>query len=134
MGTENQGKEREKNQLEFAQQHLANERTYLAWVRTAINVTGIGFVIVSFHLTIGQSHRVVDFLAVLLTIVSSVAGFGVIINAAVQYSRKRKQIQAQRFHSSHVSIIAASLALLFVVLVAIVYILIQFMHVEESIQ
>ncbi|RHW34092.1 DUF202 domain-containing protein [Lysinibacillus yapensis] len=133
MKFENQNKEQEENQLEFAQQHLANERTYLAWLRTAINVTGIGFVIVSFHLSIGQSHRVVDFLAVLLTILSSVAGFCLIINSAVQYFRKRKQIQAQRFHSSHVSIIVASLVLLTVVLVATVYILIQFMHVEESI-
>ncbi|WP_053600508.1 YidH family protein [Bacillus sp. FJAT-18017] len=133
MEIENQRKKREENQLEFAQQHLANERTYLAWVRTAISVTGIAFVIVSFHLTIGQSHRVIDFLAVLLTILSSLAGFGVIINSAIQYYRKRKQIQSQRFHSSHVSIIASTLALLIVVLVAIVYILIQFMHVEESI-
>lgn len=125
--------EQEENQLEFAQQHLANERTYLAWVRTAINVTGIGFVIVSFHLTVGESQRVVDILAVLLTVLSSVAGFVLIINAAVQYFRKRKQIQAQRFHTSHVSIIAASLTLLIVIVVAAVYILIQFIHVEERI-
>lgn len=125
--------EQEENQLKFAQQHLANERTYLAWVRTAINVTGIGFVIVSFHLTIGESQRVVDILAVLLTVLSSVAGFVLIINAAVQYFRKRKQIQAQRFHTSHVSIIAASLTLLIVIVVAAVYILIQFIHVEEGV-
>jgi putative membrane protein len=25
------------------QQHLANERTYLAWIRTAITVIGLGF-------------------------------------------------------------------------------------------
>lgn len=125
--------EQEENQLKFAQQHLANERTYLAWVRTAINVTGIGFVIVSFHLTIGESQRVIDILAVLLTVLSSVAGFVLIINAAVQYFRKRKQIQSQRFHTSHVSIIAASLTLLIVIVVAAVYILIQFIHVEEGI-
>lgn len=133
MELQNKNTAQEENQLKFAQQHLANERTYLAWVRTAINVTGIGFVIVSFHLTIGESQRVIDFLAVLLTVLSSAAGFGVIINGTVQYYRKRKQIQAQHFHSSHVSIIAASLTLLIVVLVAAVYILIQFIHVEENI-
>lgn len=134
MENENQNSEQEENQLKFAQQHLANERTYLAWLRTALNVTGIGFVIVSFHLTVGESHKVVDFLAVLLTVLSSVAGFGVIINAAVQYFRKRKQIQTQRFYSSNVSVIVATLALLTVVLVATVYIIIQFMYVEESIE
>ena len=30
------------NQLLYTQQHLANERTYLAWIRTAIAIIGIG--------------------------------------------------------------------------------------------
>ncbi|MGR5908007.1 DUF202 domain-containing protein [Bacillus paranthracis] len=29
--------------VKYAQQHLANERTYLAWIRTAISITGVGF-------------------------------------------------------------------------------------------
>ncbi len=31
------------------QQHLANERTYLAWIRTAIAIMGVGFVTTSLH-------------------------------------------------------------------------------------
>ena len=27
----------------YIQQHLANERTYLAWVRTCITMVGLGF-------------------------------------------------------------------------------------------
>ncbi|MGK7377636.1 YidH family protein [Planococcus sp. 1R117A] len=132
MENENKKKEYEENQLKFAQQHMANERTYLAWLRTAIAIIGIGFLTVSLHLTIGKSHRISDFLAILLTILSSVAGFGVIINAAVQYFRKRKQIQEQRFHSTHVSILVGLLALLIVLLVAVMYIFVQFMHIEEN--
>jgi putative membrane protein len=123
-------KKKEENQLKVAQQHLANERTYLAWIRTAIAIIGIGFLTISYHLTIGQSHRVSDLLAILLTILSSVFGVGLIITAAVQYLRKRKQIQAQSFQSSYFFVIWGSLVLLIVILIAIAYILVQFMHME----
>ncbi|MEK4536532.1 DUF202 domain-containing protein [Peribacillus sp. FSL K6-1552] len=29
--------------VKFAQQHLANERTYLAWIRTSVSNVGVGF-------------------------------------------------------------------------------------------
>lgn len=34
--------------------HLANERTFLAWVRTAIAIMGFGFVVVKFSIFIKQ--------------------------------------------------------------------------------
>jgi putative membrane protein len=34
--------------------HLANERTYLAWVRTSIGIMAFGFVVVKFNLFIKQ--------------------------------------------------------------------------------
>jgi putative membrane protein len=34
--------------------HLANERTFLAWIRTSIALMGFGFVIVKFALFIRQ--------------------------------------------------------------------------------
>lgn len=37
-----------------AADHLANERTFLAWVRTSIALMGLGFVIVKFALFIHQ--------------------------------------------------------------------------------
>lgn len=37
-----------------ANDHLANERTFLAWVRTSIGVMGFGFVVVKFSLFIRQ--------------------------------------------------------------------------------
>ncbi|WP_241663292.1 DUF202 domain-containing protein [Peribacillus simplex] len=46
----------EKNQLKYAQQHLANERAFLAWVRTVIAIVGVGFLATSLHFTIGV-HR-----------------------------------------------------------------------------
>ncbi len=34
--------------------HLANERTFLAWIRTSIGIMGFGFVVVKFSLFIKQ--------------------------------------------------------------------------------
>jgi len=40
--------------------HLANERTFLAWIRTSIAVMGFGFVVVKFSLFVRQLALVVD--------------------------------------------------------------------------
>ncbi|CAG5006132.1 hypothetical protein DYBT9275_03739 [Dyadobacter sp. CECT 9275] len=37
-----------------ANDHLANERTYLAWVRTGIGIMAFGFVVVKFSLFVKQ--------------------------------------------------------------------------------
>jgi putative membrane protein len=37
-----------------ASDHLANERTYLAWVRTGVGIMAFGFVVVKFSLFIKQ--------------------------------------------------------------------------------
>ncbi|MHA4180714.1 DUF202 domain-containing protein [Bacillus cereus] len=34
------------------QQHLANERTYLAWLRTVISVSDLGFLVANLHLAV----------------------------------------------------------------------------------
>lgn len=39
--------------------HLANERTYLAWIRTSIGIMGFGFVVVKFSLFIKQISVIV---------------------------------------------------------------------------
>jgi len=37
-----------------ASDHLANERTFLAWIRTGIGIMGFGFVVVKFSLFVRQ--------------------------------------------------------------------------------
>lgn len=37
-----------------ANDHLANERTYLAWVRTSIGIMAFGFVVVKFSIFVKQ--------------------------------------------------------------------------------
>lgn len=36
--------------------HLANERTFLAWIRTSIGIMGFGFVVVKFSRFLCQNH------------------------------------------------------------------------------
>ena len=84
--------------------HAANERTFLAWVRTAIAVMGFGFLIERFDLFIrfaepalaksslearGQGFANVAGLAFLLI------GAGMIGIAAWRYFRTAKQIDAE---------------------------------------
>ena len=40
--------------------HLANERTFLAWIRTGIAIMGFGFVVVKFSLFIRQLSLALD--------------------------------------------------------------------------
>ncbi|MGO1243889.1 MAG: YidH family protein [Sphingobacterium sp.] len=40
--------------------HLANERTFLAWVRTSIAVMGFGFVVVKFSIFLTQIKMMLD--------------------------------------------------------------------------
>ena len=40
--------------------HLANERTFLAWIRTSIAIMGFGFVVVKFSLFIKQISLVLN--------------------------------------------------------------------------
>jgi len=42
-----------------ASDHLANERTFLAWIRTSIGIMGFGFIVVKFTLFIRQIEMVV---------------------------------------------------------------------------
>jgi len=44
----------EKEQKVIPNDHLANERTFLAWLRTSIAIMGLGFVVVKFSLFIKQ--------------------------------------------------------------------------------
>jgi putative membrane protein len=41
--------ERKTIDSKYIQQHLANERTFLAWVRTALALIGVGFLITNLH-------------------------------------------------------------------------------------
>ncbi|MFG6496584.1 DUF202 domain-containing protein [Fictibacillus sp. UD] len=103
----------------FIQQHLANERTYLAWIRTAIAIIGIGFVIVNLHFTLQDkiSHTA-DLVAVFLGGLAFLLGTATILLSSFEYTKKRKSINQQTFKASHnlIMILSSSLVVCLIVM------------------
>ncbi|MFP5109512.1 YidH family protein [Neobacillus sp. C211] len=103
-------KERTEHSVKYAQQHLANERTYLAWIRTAISITGVGFLTTSLHFTIKiSSNSAINNLAIFLGIFACVVGFITAVLSTIDYTRKRREIQEGIFIPSNYSIIFISI-------------------------
>ena len=106
--------------VKYAQQHLANERTYLAWIRTAISIVGVGFLTTSLHFTIGSNRNLfIDSLAIILGIFACIIGITTGILSTVQYSRKRREIQEGIYIPSNRSIIFIST--LFTIMIFLIF-------------
>jgi putative membrane protein len=88
--------------------HLANERTFLAWIRTSIGIMAFGFVVVKFSLFLKQisiilGKGMVDHSKGY----SSVAGIVLVIVGAItavlsyiRYKKTEKQLDAGYFKNS----------------------------------
>jgi putative membrane protein len=73
--------------------HLANERTLLAWQRTALAVVGIGFLVDRFAL--GPSGPTV--VGSILGTVLILLGAGVAVIGAYQFLRTEREIERQTY-------------------------------------
>jgi putative membrane protein len=119
-------KEQSEESVKYAQQHLANERTYLAWIRTAISITGVGFLTTSLHFTSKiSSISYINTLVIFLGIFACVVGFISGVLSTFQYTRKRKEIQEGIFIPSNHSIIFVSS--LFSLLVFLIFMYLTFL-------
>jgi putative membrane protein len=89
----------------LARDHLANERTFLAWVRTGVAVVVFGFAIGRFAVAIrqwmqleGQGHVVPTAgLSVWFGTVAIVAGVLVCLMGLIRYRQTREQIDSGNF-------------------------------------
>jgi putative membrane protein len=118
----NRIKEVSEESVKYAQQHLANERTYLAWIRTSVSIIGVGFLTTSLHFTIKMSsNSQINTLAIFLGILACIVGFSIGILATVQYSNKRKAIQQGIFIASNYSIVIVAIMTCFLIFFILLY-------------
>ncbi|MCC5893711.1 DUF202 domain-containing protein, partial [Exiguobacterium sp.] len=91
---------------QYIQQHLANERTFLAWIRTAITVIGIGFLVTNFHYyrsenLSGAEHQLITAIGIL----SILFGIATILVGTRSYLKKVQTINSQQFKSAKMSLV-----------------------------
>ena len=86
-----------------ARDHLANERTFLAWVRTGVAIVVFGFAIGRFAIALrqlsalqGHVVRTVGF-SVWLGMSSIVAGVVMVVAGLLRYRHTRAQLELDRF-------------------------------------
>ncbi len=120
--------EKEKNQKQatkdskYIQQHMANERTFLAWIRTAIAIIGVGFLVTNLHFTLMSSLTSLgDFLANTIGMASVILGIATIIIAMVSYIRKINAINNQSFYAPKFTIILLGLLVIIITVVFGIY-------------
>jgi putative membrane protein len=97
----------------YVREHLANERTFLAWVRTALAVIGIGLLIVSLHFTVQiEFSPFEDVIVLIVGFASILLGGFLTVFATMAYFDKRKRINNQTFRSSQSLILLLMIVLL----------------------
>ncbi len=112
--------QKEKNTIERSREHFANERTFLAWIRTSIALMGFGFIIVKFAVFLRQISVMLETKQVSSNGYGDVVGvimvaLGVIIAvfAFFQYKKNERQISSNVYYSASL----LSLLLLLVILI-----------------
>jgi putative membrane protein len=112
--------------------HLANERTFLAWTRTSIGIMAFGFVVVKFSLflkqisiilgkgMVGQSKGYSSIAGIVLVIVGAITS----VLSYARYKRTEKQLDAGYY--KHSSVLMTTLtAFIFIVSVFLIIYLIE---------
>jgi putative membrane protein len=97
-----------------ASDHLANERTYLAWIRTSISVIVFGFAVAKFGTTLREilySRGVEDRssgLSLVIGIGFMAMGVAMSLMSCVRYQRTRAMLDAGTFRPANRSVVAVA--------------------------
>jgi uncharacterized membrane protein YidH (DUF202 family) len=117
--------------------HMANERTFLAWIRTSIGIMAFGFVVVKFAIFIKQiswlltktgfpemnvvqpSHGYSSFFGIALVGLGALMG----VLAFVRYKKVEKQIDEDTYKSSLILDILLTISILAVGIFLVIYLI-----------
>lgn len=107
---------------QYIQQHLANERTFLAWVRTGIAVIGLGFLATGVVFRSNVFRDLGHWIAAVVGIGAVFLGAVIMFCATRDYFRKQRGINESAFRSPHLSIwvIFSTLGLIDILLLVLV--------------
>src|SRR6059058_1303693 len=106
----------------YIQQHLANERTYLAWIRTSVTIVALGFLITNLHFsTLSAVVFISDLLARIIGLASIAVGITLLITATISYFTKGNDINQQTFRFSRIRVMFLSVSLILIFLVFAAY-------------
>lgn len=111
--------------------HLANERTFLAWIRTSVGLMGFGFVVVKFSIFVRQISVALERAQPVATHgYSSVMGVGLVAFGAIigvlsfyRYRKIEKQISDPDYKPSGILINLLASAILLIGIFLVIYLL-----------
>lgn len=119
-----------------AQDHLANERTFLAWIRTSVAVMAFGFVVVRFSLFLTQLSMLLnkealddhkEYSAIAGNILVA-GGMLTTLLGYIRYRKMEKQIRSRNFQSSSLPVTLLTCFILLVSLCLIVFLIMSNNH------
>ena len=114
-----------------ASDHLANERTFLAWVRTSIGIMAFGFVVEKFSLFVKQISLILGkenviqqsgysgILGIVLVIVGTVTS----VLSYIRYKKSEKQLNEGEYKHSSLLLTVLTAFIFLVSVFLIVYLL-----------
>ena len=128
----------EEDSSERLQQYLANQRTFLSWVRTSIALIGLGFAIERFSLFLQQFRLIAnpnttgnaasatahDYSA-LVGIGMIIVGTGLIIYALKNYLESNKTIASGKYMPKNAIIYTASATIIGLGIIMIIFLIAQ---------
>ena len=96
--------ERKESVSKKVSDHLANERTFLAWIRTGLATITFGFVVERFNLLLrelglksGQQASTIHYSAI-IGVMLTILGVVMMVVALLSFLRTRRTIDEERFH------------------------------------
>jgi putative membrane protein len=106
--------------------HLANERTFLAWIRTSISLMGFGVVIARLRFIAYESAGTASRhpgRSIILGLLFAIVGLVCLLYASINYNRNRRMIEEETFSPLDSALIPFVVILFLLGLATVAYLL-----------